>query len=390
MRALNRDIWLALGLFVVLVGITIAAAIYQTQELAGPPLASFSNAPDGARALRQWLDRTGYTTSDAVSEDFRLPEDTTLVLMLEPNSDFGPSVWEEIDGWVAAGGTLLLAGNGWGTLLAVEHFDFQLVYSSNIPAELAAQTPLFTSPPLTTTVPVQSRAFFRTARTDYVTHLSAEDGPVLVSFEQDKGRVILCATAFPFSNAGLKEAGNPTLVLNLLAAARAPEGARQRGQVWFDEWHHGVRPSIETVTGPEQWLLKTPAGQALLFSAGVIFLALLLQGRNFGRPVPMPQELSRRTPLEFITALANLNRRAGHRMSVLRLYHQWLKRELGRRYRLDPTLPDAEYVAQLAHFRPHLDTTALSSLLMRLHQPAISENEMVQIARETAEWVKET
>jgi len=206
---------------------------------------------------------------------------------------------------------------------------------------------------------------------------------VVVSFALGKGRVILSAAPYAFSNAGLKEPGNPALVLNLILISPAS------GAVWFDEWHHGVRPVDSQVVGPEDWLRRTPAGRALLYVAGVIFLAVLLRGRRFGRPVPLPGEITRRAPLEYISAIANLGRRAGHRRAVLQQYRQRLKRRLGQRYRLDPTLNDAEYAARLAEYNPGLDAEALRRLLARLQRPNVNESEMIQLAAEVAAWIKE-
>jgi hypothetical protein len=74
---------------------------------------------------------------------------------------------------------------------------------------------------------------------------------------------------------------------------------------------------------------------------------------------------------------------------VLQHYREQLKRGLGQRYRLNPTLPDHEYLAQLAKFKPDLDRAALASLLARLDQGQVSENEMVQLAAAVADWLKE-
>ena len=109
-----------------------------------------------------------------------------------------------------------------------------------------------------------------------------------------------------------------------------------------------------------------------------------------GVPVPLPQNLARRTSLEYITALANLSRRAGHRSEVLRQYHQSLKHHLARRYRLNPAMPDDEYVTQLANYHPDLAAADLQNLLKRLRSRHVSEGEMVKLAAETAEWLKIT
>jgi hypothetical protein len=383
MKQLSRDSWLAIGLFVVLLLVTVAAAIQQTREKAPPPLASFSSASDGARALWLWLAELDYSVNYEAAKVFRLPQETSLILMLEPFTEITPDEWQTIDKWVEGGGTLVLVGDQWGTALAVRHYEFNLRYLPPPTSTLNAQTPLLVSPPLTS-ANVQPRAYFETSRDDFVPHLAVESGPVILSFEREAGRVILSAAPFPFSNAGLKEQGNPSLVLNLISAANRP------GLIWFDEWHHGWRSDRAEVVGPGDWLRYTSAGHALLYVAAVVFVALVLRGRRFGRPVPLPKDISRRAPLEYITAIANLGRRAGHRAALLRQYHQWLKRGLGQRYRLNPTLPDDEYVAQLAQFNPNLDATALGNLLVRLRWGKVNESEMIQLAAKTAKWLKES
>ncbi len=383
MKPLSRDSWLAIGLFGLLLLLTIAAAVQQTQEQVGPPLASFSSAPNGARALWLWLDELGYPVSDEILGLFQPPEAASLMLILEPSLRITPDDWQIIDRWVEEGGTLVLAGDQLSTGLAARHYQFTLSYLESTTVTLTIQTPLFVSPP-TSPARVQTRAYFKTSRDDFVTHLATEAGPVLLSFEREAGRVILSATPFPFSNAGLKEAGNSALVLNVISAAG------RSGVIWFDEWHHGLRSKRTQVVGPGDWLRYTSAGRSLLYVGLVIFLVLVLRGQRFGRPVPLPKDTSRRAPLEYITAIANLSRRAGHRTALLRQYHHWLKRGLGQRYRLNPTLPDEEYLAQLSQFNPNLDQDALRSLLARLHQGRASEREMIQWTAEVAAWLKES
>jgi hypothetical protein len=121
----------------------------------------------------------------------------------------------------------------------------------------------------------------------------------------------------------------------------------------------------------------------------VVFIALLLRGRSFGRYVPLPSEIKRRGPLEHVTAIANLNRKARHRREVLAQYHQRVKRQLGKRYRLDPSLPDAEYVRLLAEHNSAIEKEKLLDLLKRLSKSKITEAELVKLAAEASEWMKE-
>jgi hypothetical protein len=390
MKALSRDSWLAIGLLLAVVSTTATAAIYEARQASGeatpPTLSTSSAAPDGAKALWLWLDELGHTVSNQVADPFRPAEDSEVVFVLEPTTRVTAEEWETLEGWLDEGGVLVIVGERWGTAVAARHFGFQLVYLDRQAGTVVPQNPLFTSPPLGDSVSVQAQACLEEAEEApaFVTLLAAEACPVLVSIQQGPGQVVISTAPFSFSNAGLKEAGNPELVLNLVA------GASQGGGIWFDEWHQGRRPQRRQLTGPEDWLRYTAAGRSLLYLTGVTFVTLVLRGRRLGRPVPVTKAVSRRAPLEYITAIANLNRRAGHRSATLRRYQHQLKRDLGKRYRLAPTLPDNEYVAQLAQFNPNLDASALRSLLAHLGTGKASESEMIQWAAQVADWLKES
>lgn len=382
MKKLNRETWWGIGIGVALVLVTIAAGIQSAQsKQSAPPLASDSSQPDGARALRLWLEALGYATSSETAAAFALPEQTNIALILEPTFTITTKEWEILDAWIEDGGTLVVAGDQLGSVYASQHFEFQIAYLLTTTPTLTAQSPLWLSPPVTTPVSVNTRAFFETKRMDYVPHLAVGKQPVVVSFTQGQGRVILSAAPFPFTNAGLKVAGNPEFVLNVVAPVL------RDGLVWFDEWHHGQRTA--TAIGPDAWLRSTPTGHALLYTVVVLYLALIARGRLFGRPVPLPNHTNRRAPLEHITAIANLRRQAGHRTAELRYYYDSLKRQLGRRYRLSPDLPDDTYVEQLATYDPNLDAQALLHLLTELRRPHVSENDMVRLANEASKWLKE-
>jgi hypothetical protein len=387
LRAVKPDTWLMLVVAMILVVSSAAAAIRETQKQEKPPLDSASNQPDGARALRLWLEELGYQAPDEPQSQFSVPPETRLALILEPSYRVTDPEWEILDEWVDAGGVLVLAGQSLSAYLAFQRYGFTLSSTTPVTAPLRLESPWFRSPPVTTEVDARPRYTLQGGGQNegagFVSHLALEDGAVLVSLRQGAGRVILSATSFPFSNAGLKAAGNPELVLNLLALAGQP------GRVWFDEWHHGQRAAVRQISGPGEWLRYTPGGRALLFLTGMLLAALLLHGRNFGRPAPLLKDLSRRSPLENITALANLYRRAGRRQAALQHIRQQLKRELGQRYRIDPTLPDDEYIALLQQARPGLDAPALASLLNRLGKTSANEREFVQLARQAASWTKE-
>lgn len=381
MIKLTRDHLLALGLLALLITITFVAGFLTPDLRQLPPYASFSNTQEGTRALMLWLQELGYTVSGESEGVFSVPKNTAVMLMLEPTEMVTDGQWRLIDDWVDAGGTLIMAGESFYLANAVEHYQFSMRPLGTGAETLTLQLPLLEYPTVDSAVSARASTYLESDRDDYVVHLASGQQPVLVSFRQGDGRVFISAAPFPFSNLGLKQAGNPPLILNLVGTGR------RSGGIWFDEWHHGIRGTQE-ISGLFQWLLRSATGRALLFIAIVAFVALVLQGRRFGRPLPAPSDISRRAPLEYITAIANLHRRAGHRSAVMAQYHHSLKRELGYRYRLSVDLDDEEFVARLASFQPDIDTEALRTLLSRLRQLSPSETDLIQTAAQVSDWLE--
>lgn len=379
MKNLSRDAKLGIGVLLALVIVTILAATQQQTRQQHPRLSSLSSAPNGALALKLWIKELQYKVDEQVLTNFMPPRNTAIVFMLEPLFPI-ESEMQPLDDWVEAGGTLIAIGEDYGMYLLIDHYQFNFNYLLEKNISPASETPLLDSPSTLDLKNARARVALSSERDDFVVLAAYQGQPVLVSFEQGKGRVILGTITDPFTNAGLKQAGNPEFVLNVLALARV------RGRVWFDEWHHGVRSNVE-ILGPGEFLRQTPVGRSLLFVAFSIFIVLFIQGRGFGRPVPLPQEIKRRGAWEHVTGIANLSRRAAHRSAVLLQYHQQIKRKLGHRYRLDPGMDDKEYVDKLAGYNPALEKDELLNLLKRLKRKDVSETEMVHLAAEAAKWI---
>lgn len=379
MKNVSRDTRFAIGILVLLVLVTTFAALQRETQQQYPSLSSLSSAPDGALALKLWVKELRYEVDEQVLSNFVPPRDVSILLMLDPVLP-AESEMQALDDWVEAGGTLIAMGEQYSMYSLVDHYQFGLNYLSDQSSLPVNETPLFGSPPIVDMKNAKASYALESERDDFVVLAAYQAQPVLVSFEQGEGRVILGTIIGPFTNAGLKEPGNPGLVLNILALART------KGRIWFDEWHHGVR-SGDQILGPGQFLRRTPVGRSLLFIAFTVLIVFFIQGRGFGRPVPLPQEIRRRGALEHITGVANLSRRAAHRSAVMMHYHQQIKRKLGQRYRLDPNMDDKEYVDALTGYNSSLDKDELLSLLSRLKQRDVNEAQMVHLAAEASQWI---
>ena len=383
MRRISNDALLAVLLLIALTIFTIAAAVQQTNQQRPPALSHSSANPDGAKALSLWMQGNGYKVSAQVSDQFEIPENTDVVFLLEP-FPFPPISeleWLILDEWVEQGGLLISAAQGLSAVQVADHYEIELLFLDE-PIQVASPLfPILLAPPQTQPVSLDSRVALDAESVDTLVLLADEAGALAVQFEQGQGDVVFIASSKPFTNEGLKQKGSGEFVLNLLA------GLEAGSQIWFDEWHHNVRPSQIEISGPGSFLRYTSVGRALLYVAAVFFIALVLSGRHFGRPLRLLKEMKRRTRGEYVTSLANLYRRSGHRRMVLDQLRMQLKRELGRRYRLDAQLSDEIYLQRLSRIRADLPIEELRSLLAQLAQTKISESKMVELSAQVSDWL---
>ncbi len=382
---LSRDTLLVIGLLALLVVVSTIAALNQPSE-PPLPLSIRSTAPGGTRAFRLWMEALGHRVDDRLLRSYRVPDGTDLVVIFEPTFSISVSDRRELERHVDSGGSVLLVGRQFPTVALAQELGIVTQPILSASGFTGPALPGFDSPLITSTVdyrPPQAIARDHPG----VTLLANASRPAAVALDQGRGRWIVTTAVGLFTNEGLRERERAALALHLVNAAAGPINT-----IWFDEWHQGRRmtaPTSAEVIGPEAWLLRTPGGWAVLLTVVILFIGLALSGRAFGRPVPSPRELVRRTPLEYITAIANLNRRAGHRDQVAAHYRLQLKRTLGRRYRLDPSLPDEAFLNALSATRPTINRAALSALLARLNRATRSDSDLVQLSAEVAMWTKD-
>ena len=140
------------------------------------------------------------------------------------------------------------------------------------------------------------------------TDVDDEDWIVAAELELGEGRIVVLSEAGPLSNG--KAVDHPLAVLAIRAALAYTNAA---DTVFFDEYHQGIRghrSRAEVLTG---FLVGTPRGRGLLHLILLCFLVLACLGLRFGTPAPAvaPPDRERRSPLEHVSALGDLYRKAG-------------------------------------------------------------------------------
>lgn len=379
----RRDIRLITAAIVTLLLVIGLTTLLQLQNQDDIPFLTSSYGQDGTRALYLWLSDLGYEVDAEPVVDYAIPEDTDLIFVLEPTERFSDEHWARLQGFVIDGGTAVIAGQSFPSALLYGRLGFDTAV--HLPNRAHQQhTPLWTAPIPVQLADLRSFSFFEASETnEFVVHVTADGQPVILSVPLGEGEFILSTTAFPFTNEGLRQPSNDELLLNLLPPR--PE----LSQIWFDEWHHGLQATTESVGGgPAVWIRETAVGQSIFLAATIIFIALVLSGRRLGRPLPLNRRQRRRAPLEYIVAIGNLQRRTGNRQSVTDHYRQRLKQTIGRRYRLDPNLPDQTFVAELERIAPNLDTAGLAELLEKLNRRVNSERELVNLVNDANDWLQ--
>ncbi len=389
----SRDLFVSILLFAALSGLAVFLGIRsntsQRDNSPAQPYSTHSAQDSGAVALALWAEAMGYRTQRIEGLSFDLPGQAR-VLFIFPNAfavlgtNFSDGDVQAIMGWTERGNTLIVAADsGFGStrLGKALKADTRRLSAAATTGEIGQPLSGDWAP---RGVVIDTSLGLVMERRDYVGYLRAGDLPVLVSFAQGRGHVWLTSAPNLFVNSSLRNEGNAALVGAMFGDA--PYGSL----IAFDEFHLGLTTASGNAAGPglTQLLWNTPAGWAFLYTLLVVLVYLFVNGRRLGRPMPMPQMLVRRRPAEYVIAMAHLFRRARKRNMVMRHYHTWLKRRLGKPYGINPDLPDDEFVAALAHFRERLDTSALLGTLRALAQERGGEKDLVKLAHQAIQFYR--
>lgn len=350
------DIVWTILLFAVLVTTLVTV---RERERPAQPYDPDSGAGSGLLALRLWLEEEGYDVTTTGQRQFRLDEGTDLVFVHPGVRPFSATDSRQLLRWVEAGGTLVLVGT--------HNDDRALASAFGLRAELTATQHLRSAQQVLPLLPEAPAAITHTIAPDPLSFepgsaafpvLEASSQPTLALASIGDGTVWFLSSDYGLTNQDLRTTAQSYLLPALLRTV--PPG----GRVVFDTYHLVDATVSLEYASLQDWLYRTPAGWALLFGAVVLFGALVWQGRRLGPALVPLAENRRREAAEFVTAMANLQRRAHQRAMVAAHHHQRLKTTVGARYQVTPDLSDDEFVRMLAAS----DRSPTSDTLTALHE----------------------
>ena len=366
-----------------LLGLLIVFALLQGEPAAERPFDLDSAGPGGLRALRLWLEEMGYTVEQTGNQTFTLDAASDL-LFVYPNAE--PYTEDEalaLERWVASGHTLVLIGPERDETALQSRFGVQLDFGSDLARTVAQQQPLLPEAdaelqhdtPDSTTLDLAEAP-------QAVPVLAQANGPTVAVQTLGEGTIWHLSLQHTLTNQALGARDQAMLVPALLRTV--PSG----GQVLFDTYHLYGPASADVqsgeITSLQDWLYRTPLGWATLFGLGATLIYLFLQGWRLGPALPARNEVRRREAAEYVQAMAALHRRAHQNEAVAHHHKRRLKLNLGRTLRINPTLPDREFVQRLQENDATLSETQVATINHLLHNLDQQPNEgaLVRIVAE--------
>ncbi|MEO5858132.1 MAG: DUF4350 domain-containing protein [Pyrinomonadaceae bacterium] len=205
-----------------------------------------------------------------------------------------------------------------------------------------------------------------------VVHVVGNQRNVLVDIPYGAGEIVFLSDPFVVSNAGVGLVDNAQLAINIVST--------DGGLIAFDEFHQGYGANRNQFFA---YFSGTPVIAIFGQVALIIFLVMLSRSRRFGRAVP-EGEADRRTKLEYVGAMAELQQRTRAYDLALENIFADFKRRVSNLFGLDVRLADSGQLARLIAERIKGDPVEIESFLEKvqdiIHGESTNKKETVALA----------
>jgi hypothetical protein len=357
-------IWTGLILLPLIVAL---ALLTDNEEDSGIPT-TYSAQSSGAKAAYLFLKEEGYNVERWEESAENLPSDPkNTVLVLAGPSGFPKK--EEKDAFqlfVSRGGKILATGYSSSWFLPKAD-----VIPEPIPGAVWKEyQPEMVSPLARAgTIRMSPDSHWGHANLGQLVHYAHEGKGIVVSYKVGEGEVIWWAASTPLSNAGIRQAGNLTLLLNSL-------GNRDMRILW-DEYHHSHHESFSGY-------IAIPPLRYAFYQCLAIFVVLLLTFGRRNAPIRPVGEPSRLSPLEFVQTLGNLYRRANATRTALEVPYRRFRALVIKRLGLRNDISSAELLLAARKRLGYQDADfeeTLKEIAYSLQDPELREEKVLSLVQ---------
>ena len=316
MKKPPRPAWLKTGIllglaFLAAYGLVAFEAREKGEQRVGRAT-TYSAAAGGYKALYLWLRDLKVPISRWTKSLREIPQETSSILIADP--EIGPDKGElkALDIWVRNGGTLILVMSS-PPFVFLKHFGLSAKWARqwDHEREVLFQPGLYTEG--VRTIKSKRHPDLNSEGPEWVMHIRDRMGGLLAVKIQGKGRIIALSDPILFSNGTLREGDHAALSLNLLLTHLG------EGSLLVDEYHHGYGRATSVLGHLSQSRAFT------LFLQGVVLLLLLwaVVGRRFGPP-RSPRREETQTSMAYFKAIGQLFQRARARNLALETTIRWV------------------------------------------------------------------
>ena len=184
-----------------------------------------------------------------------------------------------------------------------------------------------------------------------VVHLAGDGRNILIDAKYGLGSIAILSDPYVLSNVGIGLVDNAQLGINLVRTSG--------GTVAFDEYHQGYGSNENRFF---QYFAGTPVISIFLQLAAIAGFVLYSQSRRFARTVPEP-EPDRRTKLEYVAAMAELQQRTKAYDLAIENIYQDFRRRVCRMLGVDNTTIGRKHLAGMIAERIKADPAEIEQLM---------------------------
>lgn len=294
--------------FVVIVGVD---AYQKLRRQPGPP-STYNARSAGYKALYLWLRELGVSAERWERPLTELTREADVLVMISPRLGSGSDELKALETWIRDGGTLIRISPSLDPLakrLVSEVKRRDRAVSFQPGPYMRGKRTIVSKMHLAVDSP----------KPETIVHARDAFGNLILVEEQENGRVITVSDPSLFSNLYLRSGDHARLALDILLTHLG------KGQLLFDEYHHGYG-RINSVAA---YVFQSEALVPLLQIAFLVLLVWGAAGRRFGPARPLRREMER-SSIEYVRAVAQLFQRVKARRLALESVLRWFDEETRR------------------------------------------------------------